>query len=162
MIDVILVDDEQKAIDSLSWELENFSDEVNIVRTFTQPEEALTFLQHNPIDCVFLDIEMPTMDGFQFLNSLTEKNFAVIITTAYNEYAIKAIKQQAIDYLLKPVDIDDLTAAVEKIKLHINQIEQLPLKIESLLKNYDKDKDFLCLKSERFRDRLYKLFHVND
>ena len=87
--------------------MENFSDEIEIIATFTDPEEALLHIEKVSCDCVFLDIEMPTMDGFQFLNRLKSKDFAVVITTAYNEYAIKALKEEAIDYLLKPIDMDD-------------------------------------------------------
>ncbi len=116
MIKCIIVDDESKAIKSLSWELSNFSEEIEIAATFTEPEKALTYLDSNKIDCLFLDIEMPTMDGFQFINKLKKKDFAIIITTAYNDYAIEALKNEAIDYLLKPVDTDDLEKALNKIK----------------------------------------------
>ena len=116
MLKAVIVDDEEKAIQSLSWELTNFSKEIEIVETFTDPEKALTYLGDNQPDCVFLDIQMPTMDGFQFMERLGDKNFAVIITTAYNEYAIKALKHQAQDYLLKPIDSDDLKDTIDRIK----------------------------------------------
>lgn len=118
MLTCVIVDDEPKAIKSLSWELSNFEDDIKIVATFNNPEEALTYLTENDIDCLFLDIEMPTMDGFQFLGKLTSRDFAVVITTAYNEYAIKALKNDAIDYLLKPIDTDDLEETITKIKKH--------------------------------------------
>ena len=118
MLTCVIVDDEPKAIKSLSWELSNFEDDIKIVATFNNPEEALTYLTENDIDCLFLDIEMPTMDGFQFLGKLTSRDFAVVITTAYNEYAIKALKNDAIDYLLKPIDTDDLEETISKIKKH--------------------------------------------
>jgi len=101
MLKAVIVDDEQKAIQSLSWELTNFTKEIEIIATFTDPELALTYLKDHKPDCVFLDIQMPTMDGFQFLERLGDKDFAVVITTAYNEYAIKALKHEAQDYLLK-------------------------------------------------------------
>ena len=81
---------------------------------------------------------MPTMDGFQFLNKIESKDFAVIITTAYDEYAIKAIKAQAIDYLLKPVDIDDLTIAIEKVRNQIENNNLISDKLERILENYSK------------------------
>ncbi len=116
MLEAVLVDDEIKALQSLSWELTNFSDEINVSASFTNPFEALEYLEKNTPDCLFLDIEMPTMDGFQFIQKLTNKNFPVVITTAYNQYAIKALKNEAIDYLLKPIDTDDLQETIVKIK----------------------------------------------
>jgi two-component system LytT family response regulator len=133
MIHAVIVDDEPKAIQSLSWELTNFSNEISILETFSNPENALVFLKHNTPDCLFLDIQMPTMDGFQFLDRLSNRDFPVIITTAYDEYAIKALKHEAIDYLLKPIDSDDLNETIEKIKkfnskrFSIDRFEQLLL-----------------------------------
>ena len=116
MLEAVIVDDEIKALQSLTWELTNFSDEIKVVASFTDPFEALNFLEINTPDCLFLDIEMPTMDGFQFIQKLKNKAFPVVITTAYNQYAIKALKNEAIDYLLKPIDTDDLNDTLIKIK----------------------------------------------
>ncbi len=116
MLKAVIVDDEQKAIQSLSWELTNFSTQIKIIETFTDPEQALLYLTNNRPDCVFLDIQMPTMDGFQFLERLGDKDYAVVITTAYNEYAIKALKHEAQDYLLKPIDTDDLKDTINRVK----------------------------------------------
>ena len=118
MLEAVIVDDEIKALQSLSWELTNFSDEINVVASFTDPFEALNYLEVNTPDCLFLDIEMPTMDGFQFIQKLKNKDFPVVITTAYNQYAIKALKNEAIDYLLKPIDTDDLKDTIIKIRKH--------------------------------------------
>lgn len=119
MIKAVIIDDESKAIEGLTWELSNFKDELKVVATFTEPEKGIAFLETTKIDCLFLDIEMPTMDGFQFLKKIKNRDFAVVITTAYNEYAITALKNEAIDYLLKPVDTDDLAETITKIKKHI-------------------------------------------
>lgn len=116
MFKAVIVDDEPKAIQSLSWELTNFNNDIEIVKTFTNPEEALLFLETYTPDCLFLDIQMPTMDGFLFLDKLNNKDIAVVITTAYDEYAIKALKREALDYLLKPIDSDDLNDTLNKIK----------------------------------------------
>lgn len=118
MISVVIVDDELSAVESLVWELKHFNTDILVVAQFTNPEEAIEYLTNNNPDCLFLDIQMPTMDGFQFLNKLPKRDFAVVITTAYNEYAIKALKHEAIDYLLKPIDSDDLRETVKKIKKH--------------------------------------------
>ncbi|WP_430907272.1 LytR/AlgR family response regulator transcription factor [Maribacter sp. 2-571] len=136
MIEAVLVDDEIKALQSLSWELTNFSDEINIGASFTDPREALDYLERNTPDCLFLDIEMPTMDGFQFIQKLTNKNFPVVITTAYNQYAIKALKHEAIDYLLKPIDTDDLKDTIFKIKKH-NAKHFSAERLERILLNFN-------------------------
>lgn len=118
MIEAVLVDDEEKAIQSLQWELTNFSREIKVIASFTDPFEALEYLRENTPDCLFLDIEMPTMDGFQFIQKLQNRDVAVVITTAYNQYAIQALKNEAIDYLLKPIDADDLKETIAKIHKH--------------------------------------------
>lgn len=116
MIEVVLVDDEEKAIQSLHWELTQVSDEIEVLAAFTDPCAALGYLRENTPDCIFLDIEMPAMDGFQFLQEMENKEIPVVITTAYNQYAIKAIKKEALDYLLKPIDQDDLKGTIGKIR----------------------------------------------
>ena len=122
MLSAVIVDDEPKAIQSLSWELAHFKKDIQIAETFSDPEEAIQYLSTNNPDCLFLDIQMPTMDGFQFLERLSKKEFAIVITTAYDEYAIKALKHEAIDYLLKPIDSDDLSDTIKKIRKFNNRI----------------------------------------
>lgn len=116
MFRVVIVDDEPSAVNNLKWELEHFTDEVKVIETFTSAEEAIHGINYLKPDCVFLDIEMPGKDGFTLLNDLVYKNFNLIITTAYENYAIRAFKENAIDYLLKPIDVDDLKAAIQRIK----------------------------------------------
>lgn len=136
MIKAVIVDDEPKAIKSLTWELGNFNNEIQIVETFTSPEKAIAYLKIHTPDCLFLDINMPTMDGFQFLDCINHKDYAVIITTAYNEYALKALKNEAIDYLLKPIDSDDLEETIKKIKkFHSNNFSIS--KVEEVLLNFN-------------------------
>ncbi|MEO9893701.1 LytTR family DNA-binding domain-containing protein [Aurantibacter sp.] len=136
MINAVIVDDEIKALQSLSWELTNFSDEIDVNASFTDPYEALNYLESNPPDCLFLDIEMPKMDGFQFIQKLKNKTFPVVITTAYNQYAIKALKNEAIDYLLKPIDTDDLKDTIVKIKKY-NKRNYTAEKLEDILVNFN-------------------------
>jgi two-component system LytT family response regulator len=136
MLEAVIVDDEIKALQSLTWELTNFSDEINVSASFTNPFEALEYLKSNTPDCLFLDIEMPTMDGFQFIQKLTNKNFPVVITTAYNQYALKALKNEAIDYLLKPIDTDDLQDTISKIK-KFNSKNFTAEKLEQILINFN-------------------------
>ncbi|MBT8272256.1 MAG: LytTR family DNA-binding domain-containing protein [Bacteroidia bacterium] len=116
MIKAIIVDDEQNAIKNLKWEIENFCQDVEVCDAFTNPVEAISAINYLKPDCVFLDIEMPEMDGFQLLSSLKYRGFDLIITTAFDNYAIKAFKEHAIDYLLKPIDSDDLSKSVERVR----------------------------------------------
>jgi two-component system LytT family response regulator len=107
-----------------------------VVSSFTDPFEALQYLESYTPDCLFLDIEMPTMDGFQFIQKLRNKDFPVVITTAYNQYAIKALKHEAIDYLLKPIDTDDLRDTIVKIKKH-NSKNFSAERLEKILLNFN-------------------------
>lgn len=116
MIRAIIVDDESSAIRSLKWEIEKFCHGIEVSNFYTNPIDAIEGINLLKPDCVFLDIEMPEMDGFRLLRHLQYRDFELVFTTAYDNYAIKAFKQEAIDYLLKPVDTDDLLAAVEKIR----------------------------------------------
>jgi two-component system LytT family response regulator len=116
MIKAILIDDEQDALDSLSWEINKFVPEIKIIDSFTNPIEAISAINYLKPDCVFLDIEMPKMDGFQLLNQLNYRDFDLVITTAYDNYAIQAFKESAIDYLLKPIDSDDLIKVSKRIR----------------------------------------------
>ncbi len=115
MIKAILIDDEQDALESLTWIIKKFSEHIEVVDTFTNPEEAISAINYLKPDCVFLDIEMPEMDGFQLLSQLNYKDFDLVITTAYDNYAIQAFKESAIDYLLKPIDFDDIAKVSKKI-----------------------------------------------
>ena len=134
MLKVIILDDEPKAILSLEWELKSFCPNVQVLATFTNPLEARDFLFVNPIDCIFLDIEMPQMDGFKFLEFFPKRAFSVIITTAYDQYGIQALKKQAIDYLLKPIDSDDLIKAIEKIQSLKSDTNLIDILEETLLR----------------------------
>tara|TARA_R110002049_G_scaffold109580_9_gene258473 strand:- start:1503 stop:2237 length:735 start_codon:yes stop_codon:yes gene_type:complete len=136
MLEAVLIDDEVKALQSLTWELTNFSNEIKVVASFTDPFEALSYLEKNKPDCLFLDIEMPVMDGFQFIQKIKNKDFPVIITTAYNQYAIKALKNEAIDYLLKPIDTDDLNDTIAKIKKY-NLKNNTVSRLEKILVNFN-------------------------
>ena len=121
MIKAIIVDDESAAINSLVWELQKFPDEIRIVDTFTSATDAISGINYLKPDCVFLDIEMPEMNGFTLLQHLKHRNFAVVVTTAYNQYALQAIKENALDYLLKPIDGEDIKVIFDKLKrLHIS------------------------------------------
>lgn len=115
MITAIIIDDEPKGRLALRQKLENYCNNVTVVAEAADGAEALSLIKKHIPQLIFLDIEMPRMNGFEMLNELKEKNFHIIFTTAYDQYAIKAIKYAAFDYLLKPVDIEELKSAIERI-----------------------------------------------
>jgi len=115
MLKALLVDDEVAAIRSLELLLSQFCKEVEVIGTANSGDDALTIVLKNKPDIIFLDIEMPRGSGFDFIEKCTDRDFEVIFITAYDNYALKAFKYSAIDYILKPIDIDELVKAVEKV-----------------------------------------------
>jgi two-component system LytT family response regulator len=115
MLQILLVDDENDALEALEWKLNNYIENVE-VKTCNSPIKAIDIINNEKPDVVFLDIQMPEMDGFTMIEKLQNKDFNLIFTTAHDEFALKAIKVSAIDYLLKPVDKDELLAAMDKIQ----------------------------------------------
>ncbi|MBN9383343.1 MAG: response regulator transcription factor [Chitinophagaceae bacterium] len=115
MITAIIIDDEAKGRMALGQKLKAYCPDVRVEGEAEDGEEGLKLIEELQPDVVFLDIEMPRLNGFDMLLKLQRKDFHLIFTTAYDHYAIKAIRFAAFDYLLKPVDIEELKAAVEKI-----------------------------------------------
>ncbi|TMM56818.1 response regulator transcription factor [Maribacter algarum] len=115
MIKALLIDDEAKARQGLRLVLEKYCPEVEILALCESPEIGLEKIKSLQPELVFLDVQMPKMSGFDLLESIPEIDFEVIFVTAYDRYAIKAIKFSALDYLLKPIDVDELVTAVNKI-----------------------------------------------
>ncbi len=124
MISCILIDDEISALKGLSYELKNFEDKVVILAQFSSAANAVEFLKTTKVDLVFLDIEMPEMNGFAFLEHFPNRDFQVVFTTAYSKYAVNAIKMDALDYLLKPVDIDDLSQTIKRVEKSLTKKKQ--------------------------------------
>lgn len=116
MIRSIIIDDEHDAREALRMAVKKYCPGVEIIAICETPGEGLEAISSLQPDLVFLDIQMPGMSGFDLLEQLIEINFAVIFVTAFDRYAIKAIRFSALDYLLKPVDPDDLISAVQKVK----------------------------------------------
>ena len=116
MIKALIVDDEQTAIDMLTWLLEQFCPEVTAIRASINVNDAIRIISDFQPDILFLDIRMPHQGGFDLLLQVKNWSFEVIFTTAYNEYAIKAIRFSALDYLLKPIDTDELVKALQRFK----------------------------------------------
>ena len=120
MIRTIIIDDEQHCIDSLAFDLQRHCKEIEIQETCTNAKEGLLAIKKQKPDLVFLDVQMPWMNGFEMLELFDEISFAIIFTTAFDQFAAKAFRISAIDYLLKPVDVNDLKEAVKKAaeKIH--------------------------------------------
>jgi two-component system LytT family response regulator len=121
MIDVLIVDDEKAAVENLNLILsERYSDRLNVVGIARNALEAIARIQELKPSLVFLDVEMPNGDGFEVLKCIPEKAFSVIFVTSHSEYAIKAIKHSAFDYLLKPIDLEELDTSLNNV-LNRNQ-----------------------------------------
>ena len=114
MLKVLLIDDEQRATDALRLMIIKTIPEVSEVMICNDSRQAAEKIHEFQPALVFLDIQMPHLNGFQVLEKIPNKNFKIIFTTAYNEYAIQAIRYSAFDYLLKPVDIEELQGAVHR------------------------------------------------
>ncbi len=112
----LIIDDEPSAINTLSLMLHHYVPEVNDLKTTTDPHDGLRLIKTFQPSLLFLDIQMPLMNGFDLLKQLPQINFSIIFTTAYDQYAIEAIRFSALDYLLKPIDADELRNAVDRFK----------------------------------------------
>lgn len=115
MINAILIDDEEHCRESLTIQLARYCPEVSLLAACASAAEGLKAIERGHPDLVFLDVEMPRMNGFELLQQFTPIPFEVIFTTGYDAYAIKAIRFSALDYLLKPIDKDELIRAIAKI-----------------------------------------------
>ena len=127
-LNALIVDDEEYSRKSLYFLLQEHCPEVQIGGIAKSAEEARKLIQDQEFDLAFLDIAMPKESGFDLLPDLQNKKMMVIFTTAYDQYALKALKAQAIDYLLKPIDIDELKASVEKAAqwAKLRELEKAP------------------------------------
>lgn len=135
MIKVVIIDDERPSIETLKWKLENYCPEVAVEAAFDNPTEGVEYLKNNTPDLLFLDIEMPMLNGFDVLEDLGhDVPFDIIFTTAYDNFGIQAVKFSALDYLLKPVQNKELKEAVEK---HLRKSQRrIPSEqIDALLSN---------------------------
>lgn len=134
MIKAILIDDEGHCLDTLSIVLKEYCPDVQIMDRCSSARKGLEAIQKFNPDLVFLDIEMPAMNGFEMLEQFDEIPFAIIFTTSYDSYAIKAIRFSALDYLLKPIDPNELVAAVKKVReqRHLPMAEQFQMLLKQI------------------------------
>ena len=116
MIRCVLVDDESNSLEMMEWLLQTYCPQVKIEAMCNSAEKAIDVIEKVKPDVVFLDIEMPQMNGFDMLEQFDKLFFDVIFCTAYDQFAIKAFKYSALNYLLKPVDPDDLKETIQRIE----------------------------------------------
>ena len=122
MIKAVIIDDEKDSIDTLKWKLENYCPDVSVISSFERPADGVSYLKKNPVDLLFLDIEMPMLTGFDVLEELgRDISFDIIFITAYDNFGIQAVKFSALDYLLKPVQNKELKEAIDK---HLKKTQQ--------------------------------------
>lgn len=123
MIRGIIVEDEKHSRETLTGMLERYCKNVEVIAEAESYRRGLELIRKHSPDVVFLDIQMPDGSGFRLLEELDKINFAIIFTTAFDQFAIKAIKYSALDYLLKPIDPDELVHAIKKVEQKLNKSE---------------------------------------
>ncbi|HZK62592.1 MAG TPA: LytTR family DNA-binding domain-containing protein [Puia sp.] len=116
MLKAILVDDELNSLQNLQLKIQEYCPSLRIVAQTQRPEDAIGLIRQHKPDVIFLDIEMPRMSGFKMLEQMDDIDFEIIFITAYNHYAINAIRISAFDYLVKPVAIEDLQQTVGRLE----------------------------------------------
>ena len=131
-IKTIIVDDEFPARENLIKLLEEYCPEISVIGKAYNAKDAKALIEDLQPDVVFLDINMSGINGFDLLESLEEKTFCLVFVTAHNEYGIQAVKANAIDYLLKPISIQELKQTVEKIKEYLKVKQKSEIKKPSL------------------------------
>ena len=139
MIRSILIDDERNSLETLRMELELNCPDVEIIEACQGAEQGLDSIRRNDPDLVFLDIQMPMMNGFELLRQLPSVDFEVIFVTAFDNYSMQAIKVSAMDYLLKPVDGDELVKSVAKVRENID-LKRSKEQVAFLLTNLSNEK----------------------
>ncbi len=122
MLRAIIIDDEEAGIETLKILGTRNSHVIRVIATALNAEEGITLIENYHPDVVFLDINMPNMNGFELLDKLTFREFKLIFTTAHREYAIQAIKNRAFDYLLKPIDDKDFKESIERLLTEQQQV----------------------------------------
>jgi two-component system, LytTR family, response regulator len=135
MITAILIDDEVNSRNALLKKIKLHCPSIQIVAECSGAEEGIIAIEKHQPQVIFLDIEMPRMNGFAMLEKIEHKNFNIVFTTAYNQYAINAIKFGAFDYLVKPIDVEDLVIVAKKLaeqKQHQNNNERLDILLQQL------------------------------
>lgn len=116
MLHAIIIDDEYAGIRALKKMLESHTERITVIAETTNPAEGITMINRYRPDVVFLDVQMPQLNGFELLNEVNTHDFHLIFTTAHTTFALRALKINALDYLLKPIDPGELSATLTRIK----------------------------------------------
>lgn len=172
---VVIIDDEKRTRDLIAKMIDSFEMDITCFPIGENVQSGIKAIEEVQPDLVLLDIQMPDGTGFELLNSIDERNFEVIFVTAFEEYALKAIKFSALDYVLKPIDSDELRTAIEKAiqtidkKVDSSQLETLNYNIQNV------NRKKLVLKTHESvyvvdlenivrceADRNYTSFYLND
>jgi two-component system LytT family response regulator len=135
MLRVVIVDDEPDAVKFIQGIISEYCPNLVVAATANSARDGVSIINQTNPDLVFLDVQMPHGSGFDLLSSFPEKTFDVIFITAYNHYAIQAIKFSAVDYILKPVNISELIEAVNKVEQKRSSLEYRNLNYSNLLEN---------------------------
>ncbi len=136
-IKAVIIDDEQHSLETTDILVRKYCPGVLVMGLADSPEKGIALIDALKPDLVFLDIAMPRMNGFEMLQFVQFKEFDIIFTTAFDDYAIKAFKVNAIDYLLKPIEPEELIKAVDKVKskldkdLHLHRIDEILAKLRN-------------------------------
>jgi two-component system LytT family response regulator len=138
MTSVVLVDDEQECLDILEAELNKFCPDFRILQKFSNPIEAVQYINNSTFDALFLDISMPLLNGFDLLKQVKLIEFDVIFVTAYDNFALKAFEFCAVDYLVKPTGKESITRAAGRIR-NKQKNQNISQNIALLLANMQKD-----------------------
>lgn len=176
MIKAVIIEDEFNALNTLDKLIKYTQKDIEVIAKIDNITEAITFLKNQTPDLVFMDIELIGGNAFHILEALDSIAFKIIFTTAYDEFAIKAIKFDTIDYLLKPIDSDELSACIERFKIgfkkeqvyknavnKVSEINQKETQKTLLIKTTDAQyflqiKDIVRCQS----DGSYTIFHTKD
>lgn len=129
MIRAIIIDDEKNAIEMLLWLLQTYCPTVEVLATCESGAEGIEAVERLRPDLLFLDIEMPIMNGFEVLEKISNPAIQVVFTTAFDQFAVKAFRYAALNYLLKPIDPDELTATISRFENARQSVSQEQLKI---------------------------------
>jgi two-component system, LytTR family, response regulator len=138
MLRAVIIDDEENAVISLELLIKKFVPEVKVIAKTTRPQTGIQLINDFRPDIVFLDIQMPRLTGFDILDKLEFRDFYLVFTTAYHEYALQALRQNATDYLLKPVNFEELKATIKNIRSKVLQKQRIPdikMLLDSILLN---------------------------
>ncbi len=133
MLNAVIIDDERHCIETVVWKLNEYCSSVKILGQFQKSIEALDFIKKTPnVDILFMDIEMPNINGFEMLKFIDTQNTKIVLTTAYEKYALDALKMHVYDYLLKPIDQLELIKLVSSIE-NENDLRKSPTSAKKVI-----------------------------